>query len=143
MTKNPANKSTTKKRVVKKKAIPKSPAKKSAAKKKTIGKNKRSASKKTVRAGNEINLKAVLSISDAKTLYAEFGKKLESNKNILINASAVEMVDTAILQLLLAFIQKSQLQNIAVEWVKPSKELISRSETLNLTRMLGLSEGRG
>ena len=152
MAKTSVKKSATKKRVVKKKAISespakksttkKSPAKKSTAKKKVVRKIQKPVTRKSASTGNEIALKAVLVINDAKTLYAELGKKLEAKKDILIDASAVEMVDTAILQLLLAFIRKSQLQNISVEWVKPSQEFLSRSETLNLTSLLGLSEER-
>ena len=143
MAKSSIKKSATKKRVVKKKSTGKSPATKSAVKKKVAKKNQKPMSKKPVKAGNKIVLKAVLAINDAKALYVELGKKLETKKDISIDASAVEMVDTAILQLLLAFTQKSQLQNIAVKWVKPSQEFLSRSETLNLTKLLGLSGAKG
>jgi anti-anti-sigma regulatory factor len=143
MAKSSIKKSATKKRVVKKKAARKSPAKKAAVKKKVARKSQKPMSRKPVKAGNKIVLKAVLAINDAKALYAELGKKLETKKDISIDASAVEMVDTAILQLLLAFARKSQLQNVAVKWVKPSHEFLSRSETLNLTKLLGLSEAQG
>ena len=143
MAKSSIKKSTAKKRVVKKKSARKSTAKKSAVKKKSVKKSQKTVSRKPANAGNEIVLKAVLAINDAKALYAELGKKLETKKDISIDASAVEMVDTAILQLLLAFTVKSQLQNVSVNWVKPSQEFLSRSETLNLTRLLGLSEARG
>ena len=143
MAKSSIKKSVTKKRVVKKKSIRKSSANKSAAKEKSVRKSQKPVGRKPVVAGNKIILKAVLVINDAKSLYAELGKKLETKKDISIDASAVEMVDTAILQLLLAFTRKSQLQNIAVKWVKPSQEFLNRSEALNLTRLLGLSEACG
>jgi len=143
MAKSSIKKSATKKRAVKKKTIRKSPAKKSPVKKETVKKSQKQVRTPPARAGNKIVLKAVLAINDAKALYAELGKKLETKKDISIDASAVEMVDTAILQLLLAFTQKSQLQNVAVKWEKPSREFLSRSETLNLTRLLGLSEAQG
>lgn len=143
MAKSSIKKSATKKRVVKKKATRKSPAKKSPVKKQAVKKSQKPMSRKSAKAGNKIVLKAVLAINDAKALYAELGKKLETKKDISIDASAVEMVDTAILQLLLAFTQKSQLQNVAVKWVKPSQEFLSRSRTLNLTRLLGLNEVQG
>jgi anti-anti-sigma regulatory factor len=142
MTKKSATKNTAKKRAVKKKTAKKSPVKKSAVKKKSVKKSQKLTKKKSAKAmaSNEIELKSVLAVSDASVLYAELGQKLGETKDILINASRVEMVDTAILQLLLAFIKKSQSQNVAVEWVKPSQEFLSRSETLNLTGMLGLGE---
>lgn len=143
MAKSSVKKSATKKRVVKKKVISKSPAKKSTVKKKAANKNRKLTARKPVGARNKIVLKTVLAISDAKALYTELGRKLEEKKGVSIDASAVEMVDTAILQLLLAFIQKSQLHNVVVKWVKPSKEFLSRSEALNLTKLLGLGEAQG
>ncbi len=143
MAKSSIKKSVTKKRVVKKKTINKSSAKKSAVKKKTVSKKRKPTARKSAGAENKIVLKTVLAISDAATLYAELGKKLETENDISIDASAVEMVDTAILQLLLAFVKKSQLHNVVVKWVKPSREFLSRSETLNLTMLLGLSEAQG
>ena len=143
MTRSPIKKSATKKRSVKKKSVKKSSDKKNAVKKKTLKKSQKSVSRKSASTGNNVVLKAVLVINDAKALYAELGKRLEAKKDISVDASAVEMVDTAILQLLLVFIRKSKLQNISVEWVRPSQEFLSRSETLNLTSLLGLSEGQG
>jgi len=143
MAKSSVKKSATKKRVVKQKAISKSPPKKSAVKKKTASKKRKSTAKKPARVENKIVLKTVLAISDAKTLHTELGKKLKAKKGISIDASAVEMVDTAMLQLLSAFIKRSQLDSVVVKWVKPSREFLSRSETLNLTKLLGLSEAQG
>jgi anti-anti-sigma regulatory factor len=140
MAKSSVKKSTAKKSAAKKKVTRKATVKKGSVKKKAVKKNNATAVKPTAKAGNKITLNAVLAINDAKALYAEFGKALQTKKNIAIDASAVEMVDTAILQLLLAFTQKIQLQNIGLTWVKPSKEFLSRSETLNLTDALGLRE---
>jgi len=143
MVKNSIKKRATKKRVVKKKVISKSPAKKNAVKKKAANKSRKSTARKSVGARNKIVLKTVLAISDAKALYAELGKKLEEKKGISIDASAVEMVDTAILQLLLAFIRKSQLHNVVVKWVKPSQEFLRRADALDLTKSLDLGEAQG
>ena len=152
MSKSSVKKVATKKHVVKKKAIGKKPARKRVTEKKaaktpvarkaSVEKNKKSTSKNPARAGSTIVLKVVLAINDAKALHTELGEKLEAKKDISIDASAVEMADTAILQLLLAFVQKSQLQNLAVKWINPSQEFLNRSETLNLTGMLGLGEAK-
>ena len=132
-------KRTIKKTATKKQAVKKSAPKKTVAKKKVVKKpRKKPIKKSTPVANNKIVLKAVLAINDAKVIYAELGTKLATKKNISIDASAVEMVDTAILQLLLAFIQKAILQNILVTWVKPSQAFLSRSDALNLTGLLGL-----
>jgi len=137
MAKSSVKNSVTKKSLAKKKATGKSSAKKSTVKKKTVQKRRASTAR------NKIALKSVLAISDAKMLYVELGKKLDEKKGISIDASAVEMVDTAILQLLLAFIQKTRLNNVMVKWIKPSQEFLSRSEALNLTSLLGLGEAPG
>ena len=138
MAKSSIKKSATKKRVVKKKAVRKSTAKKSVVKKKVARKSQKPISKKPVMAGNKIVFKAVLAINDAKALYAELGKKLEIEKDISIDASAVEMADTAILQLFFAFTVEVKSQNRQVIWVKPSDEMMSRVTTLNLQAGLGL-----
>ena len=137
MAKISVKKSATKKHVVKKKATGKS-----APKKKAVNKSRKSKVRKSVGAGNKIVLKTVLTIGDAKTLHAELGKKLGTKKDLSIDASAVDMVDTAILQLLLACVQNYKSHNLAVKWAKPSQEFLSRSEALNLTNLLGLSETR-
>lgn len=142
MSKSSIKKVVTKKRVVKKKVVSKSPAKKTVARKAAVSKNRKSTSKKPARAGSKIVLKVVLAISDAKALHTELGEKLEAKKDVSIDASSVEMVDTAILQVLLAFIKKAQLQSMAVKWINPSQEFLSRSETLNLTGVLGVSEAQ-
>ena len=85
-----------------------------------------------------IKLDSVLVINDVQTMYAQLEKMLESKQNITIDASAVEMLDTAILQLLLAFVIKIKAQNREVIWIKPSAEMISRAATLNLQARLGL-----
>jgi len=89
----------------------------------------------------QIKLDPVLVISDAQTLYARLGVLLETKQNITIDASAVEMMDTAILQLLLAFVIKVKAQSREVIWINPSEEMIHRVTTLNLQAGLGLDGG--
>ena len=86
----------------------------------------------------QIKLDSVLVINDVHTMYAQLETMLESKQNITIDGSAVEMLDTAILQLLLAFVFKIKAQNREVIWIKPSAEMISRVTTLNLQKQLGL-----
>ncbi|MCH8162531.1 MAG: STAS domain-containing protein, partial [Proteobacteria bacterium] len=49
-------------------------------------------------------LDSIITINDAQTMYTQLRSLLESKQDITIDASAVEMLDTAILQLLLAFV---------------------------------------
>lgn len=84
-------------------------------------------------------LGSIITINDAQTMYTQLNSMLESKQDITIDASAVEMLDTAILQLLLAFVNKIRSQNREVVWIKPSEEMINRATTLNLQAGLGLA----
>lgn len=130
-------KAATKKSVARKKTTKKTPAKKPVTRKK---KNNSTTSKSTKNASNKLSLNTVLAINDVKRLYAELSKFPGTKKNILIDASKVEMVDTAILQVLLAFVKKAQVQDVSVTWVEPSQEFMNRAEMLDLTGLLGLRE---
>lgn len=129
---------SVKKNAVKEKTIKSSSVKKNTVKEKANKKDQKPVARSPAKTENKITLNSVLAINDAKTLYAELGDMLKAKRDIFIDASAVEMVDAAILQMLLAFIQKSQLQSISVTWVKSSKEFVSRAEILDLTGALGL-----
>ena len=105
--------------------------------KKSLPENDTSKAKKILHE-NLIKLDSVLVINDAQKFYAQLSALLESKQDITIDASTVEMLDTAILQLLLAFVIKAKAQNREVLWIKPSEEMISRVTTLNLQAGLGL-----
>ena len=83
-------------------------------------------------------LDSIITVNDAQTMYTQLNLLLKLKQDITIDASAVEMLDTAILQLLLAFVNKIKAQNRVVVWSKPSEEMINRATTLNLQAGLGL-----
>ena len=103
--------------------------------KETNAKNTRSerASKKT------LVLDPVLVINNAKQLSQDFNQLLQHNDDITIDASEVEMIDTAILQLLLAVSNKAKASKQKVKWLKPSENFISNVTLLGLSKTLGLS----
>ena len=133
-------KSTSKKRATKKVPVKKQVIKKSVPKKKIKKPAKKEVKKSTVVRENQIMLKAVLAINDAKTVFNELQKKIDTSKDITIDASAVEMVDTAILQLLLSFVRKVRSNGLKVDWKKPSEEFVNRVEMLNLGDLLDAPE---
>jgi anti-anti-sigma regulatory factor len=49
------------------------------------------------------------------------------------------MVDTAILQLLYAFVMKITSDNHRINWVNPSEEFIARTNLLGLSRIMGIA----
>ena len=122
------------------KAIKKTKNKKTKRKKakaKTNQKNK--TQKRKVKADKtNLVLDSIITINDAQTMYTQLNSLLELKQDITIDASAVEMLDTAILQLLLAFVNKIKAQNRQVVWTKPSEEMVNRATTLRLQAELGL-----
>jgi len=122
------------------KAIKKTKNKKTKRKKakaKTNQKNK--TQKRKVKADKtNLVLDSIITINDAQTMYTQLNSLLELKQDITIDASEVEMLDTAILQLLLAFVNKIKAQNRQVVWIKPSEEMINRAIMLNLNAGLGL-----
>lgn len=84
-----------------------------------------------------LTLDSVAVINNAKTLYEEFSRAINTDVNI--DASAVEMIDTAILQLLYAFVIKVTSTHHRINWINPSDEFVSRARLLGLSRNLGIS----
>ena len=146
---------TTRKKTVKKKA--RSAVKKSAApvkKKKVANKKSRTIksapAKKSVKKKpskstavkennkNHMTLNPVLVINNAKSMLESIDSLVNSNDDVYIDASDVEMIDTAILQLLLAATIKIRSANHKVIWTAPSDIFISNATLLGLSEAMGL-----
>jgi anti-anti-sigma regulatory factor len=84
-----------------------------------------------------LTLDSVAVINNAKALYEELRKVIDTDVNI--DASAVEMIDTAILQLLYVFVTKVTSNNHKINWINPSDEFISRARLIGLSRNLGIA----
>ena len=84
-----------------------------------------------------LTLDSVAVINNAKALHDEFCKVADTDVNI--DASAVEMIDTAILQLLYAFVVKVNSSNHKVNWINPSDELVYRATLLGLSQNMGIA----
>lgn len=121
-----------KKKVVKKKVTKKKSIKKKSVKKKNMPAKKQSGDKVT------LILDSVLVINDAEKIHVLLKNLIEKKQNIIIDASAIEMIDTAILQLFLSFSIKLRSLNIKSSWLNPSAEMLSRAHTLGLTEEIGL-----
>jgi anti-anti-sigma regulatory factor len=66
--------------------------------------------------------------------------EIDDGNDVTIDASAVEMIDTAVLQLLFAFTRKVQAGSHQISWINPSDEFVSRAELLGLSRHLGIAD---
>ena len=66
------------------------------------------------------------------------------DSEVLVDGSAVERIDTAGLQMLLAFVRHHAARGKSVQWTAASPELLRGSRMLGLDAMLGLgaSESR-
>lgn len=119
------------------------------ARKKSAVKKKRAPAKKTANSARAktaaskkpstptLTLDSVAVINNAKALYEELRKVIDTDVNI--DASAVEMIDTAILQLLYVFVTKVTSNNHKINWINPSDEFISRARLIGLSRNLGIA----
>lgn len=131
----PGKKASKKKTVTAKAAIKKN-APKNKARKKTQKKTK-----PETLPNKTMVLNPVLVINNAKLLSQDFTQLLQNNGDINIDASAVEMIDTATLQLLLAVTNKVRTSKHEVHWLNPSDIFISNVTLLGLSESLGLSQG--
>ena len=114
--------------------------------KKKVSRKKKVAAKRTSSApvknkqvsAYTLKLDSVAVINNAKALHQVLAD-IDNNCDVNIDASSVEMIDTAVLQLLFAFVKKVQSGHHKVSWDNPSDEFVSRAELLGLSQHLGIS----
>ena len=119
-----------KKKVSRKKAVPGKRAS-------TVKATSASTTNKPV-ATHTLTLDSVVVINNAKSLYQTLAE-IDDDSDVTIDASAVEMIDTAVLQLLFAFTKKVQTGNHQISWINPSDEFVSRADLLGLSQHLGIN----
>jgi phospholipid transport system transporter-binding protein len=72
---------------------------------------------------------------------AELAERLDESGNVQIDGSDVERIDTATLQLLVAFVRDLRADARSVEWIDCSAALRRAANSLGLERALSLSGG--
>ncbi len=77
-------------------------------------------------------------ISLAQDFYTALKEALPHCQSVQFDFSEVQRIDTSILQLLTAFVQDAQTNNIPIEWKDPSEVFSNNAETLGLTDALAL-----
>ena len=80
----------------------------------------------------------VLDIAGVAEFHARCLEALGTRKNLRLNASQLDRVDTAALQVLSAFIQDANTQEQTVEWENPSESLCQSAALLGLSKILCL-----
>lgn len=86
-----------------------------------------------------LRLPAILGIAQVAELRLQFEQALDSGRPLAIEAAAVEQLDGAALQLLLAFRHAATEAGRAPDWREPSPRLRDAANLLGLDGALGLS----
>ena len=82
----------------------------------------------------------VIDISCISTLKDSLSSLTTNAELISIDASQVERIDTAGLQLLLSFIKKMEIKHSAVNFISPSNEFVSAIKTLGLENSFSINQ---
>lgn len=151
-----AKKPASRKKAAKKKSTQSKTAKKTSTRKKAAKKVSRKSAapnKAAKQAANEksvatpaapsappqdIKLDGKVDISSIATLRERLSAALETGESLSIDASAVDSVDTASLQLLVAFANKASKRAQTLAWVEVSDALRERATLLDLDTALDL-----
>lgn len=91
-----------------------------------------------IAASNRLVLESSLVINNASEFYESLKELAVGEQTIEIDASKVEIIDSAILQLLFAFMLDLSEKDIPLSWHKPSENLLHKASILGLTENLGL-----
>ena len=80
-----------------------------------------------------------LDISQVQELHTKFNQVLEAGEPVLLDASMIERVDAAGLQLLCTFIQQAEVNELEVKWQEPSNALQESAKLLGLSDHLNFN----
>jgi len=89
-----------------------------------------------------LRLPAQCTIREAAQLLGQLTMRLEHSAPVYIDAAKVERIDTAALQLLVAFFSERKARRCAVVWLECSEGLMRAAAALGLTTELALSQAR-
>ena len=154
-------KSANKKTVVKKTSKKKAPVKKAAVKKskpvdtpvvKSKSVEKKTHDKGATKAASEVKvkpqefaqendivvLKSTLAINEAAQFHKTLVELSDAGKPIVFDVSGVDNIDTAIFQLLHAFVTSIKSSGVSLTWLNPSEAFIERADILGLTESLDI-----
>ena len=87
-----------------------------------------------------IDLNSEQGIRDVAELHQRLLQAVEHQHKVTIDASSVERVDTAILQILTAFIIERKKQGKVVEWTSPSEVFYRAASLIDLANHLDLPQ---
>ncbi len=85
-----------------------------------------------------MKLMKTLNIAQVAELQEEFGKLLTEANPMDVDASAVETVDTAVMQLLVVVVREAEKRDIVFNWRSPTSAFNGAAAILGLTGELRL-----
>jgi ABC-type transporter Mla MlaB component len=88
----------------------------------------------------EIVLSGTADISSAVELHGILSSALEAGLPVSIDSAEVQRVDTAVLQLLIAFSREAKERGLALSWKEVGASLRDSANFLDLSRFLELPE---
>jgi len=97
------------------------------------------ASPTDIKIDNELVLEPILTIAEVEMLHKKLQDLLQHDGDIQIDASKVQMIDTAGLQLLLVFNMALQKQQKSISWITPSPTFQETAALIGLSSHLGLN----
>lgn len=88
--------------------------------------------------GVPIVLDAIITIAEAPALKERLLPHVHRQGEISIDGSRVESIDTAALQVLLAFVRSVHAQGAVIRWTGISAVLLNTAQLLGVARLIGL-----
>jgi ABC-type transporter Mla MlaB component len=88
----------------------------------------------------EVPCGEILDISGVRELYDVLKQSIESTLPVEIDASSIERVDAAALQLLCSFVREAKKRGKEVRWIQPSQALTASARLLQLEEILDLPQ---
>ncbi|MEM9171454.1 MAG: STAS domain-containing protein [Pseudomonadota bacterium] len=85
-----------------------------------------------------IEIDRYVTIGEINALKTTLSASLVSNSTVVIQAKHVQTIDSAGLQLFVAFANTLKGLNSSLQWQDPSRELLEAAELLGLAEALGL-----
>jgi len=86
----------------------------------------------------KITLEGVVNIAKADALHHEMEDVLTKKSPVVLDASGLQRIDTAVLQLLVSFIKSMSSAKLGVNWSGVTDELIAAAKLLGLDQELKL-----
>ncbi len=87
-----------------------------------------------------ISCTSTVDIKIAVELFEHLSSAIESHRAVEINAEDVERIDTAVLQLFLAFVLEAKTKEVSITWLGVSDAFVTAANLLGIGSQLALPD---